>query len=83
MLGRSDVSLAYVFIFLSCCCFICTNGESSVGKTSIIQELQNDGEAVIHEAATDWIASRLANGISEFWKEEHLGFNILKIQLET
>jgi predicted ATPase len=57
-------------------------GASSVGKTSIIKELEKQGESVIHEAATDWISSKLQMGIHEFWKEEDFGYNILKLQLE-
>ena len=57
-------------------------GSSSVGKTSIISELEKQGEPVIHEAATDWIANRIRMGVHEFWKEECLGYRILQLQLE-
>jgi predicted ATPase len=57
-------------------------GSSSVGKTSIIRELEKHGEMVIHEAATDWIKSRIQMGIHEFWKEDNFGLNILQMQLE-
>jgi len=57
-------------------------GGPSVGKTSIIKELEKQGEPVIHEAATDWIASRLEKGIEKFWEEDDLNYRILKLQLE-
>lgn len=57
-------------------------GGPSVGKTSIIHELEKQGESVIHEAATDWIRERIASGMHEFWKEDHFVFNILKLQLQ-
>ncbi len=56
-------------------------GGSSVGKTSIIKELEKQGESVIYEAATDWFASRLERGVEKFWEEEDLGYHILKLQL--
>jgi predicted ATPase len=57
-------------------------GAPSVGKTSIIKELEKEGEAVIHEAAADWIASRIRLGINQYWLEKDLGLNILKLQME-
>lgn len=57
-------------------------GGPSVGKTSIINELEKQGEPVIHEAASDWIAEKLGLGIFEFWREENIGVDILKMQLE-
>ena len=58
-----------------------TGGPSS-GKTSIIKELEKQGEQVIHEAATDWIIKKVESGISEPWKEESFTLDILKLQLE-
>lgn len=57
-------------------------GSTSVGKTSIIRELEKRGEPVIHEAATDWIQSRLDAAVKEFWKEEGFIYNIFKLQME-
>jgi predicted ATPase len=57
-------------------------GSTSVGKTSIIHELEKQGEPVIHEAATDWIQSRLDAGVKEFWKEEDFIYNIFKLQVQ-
>lgn len=71
----------YCSIFLAAAMYVLTGG-SSVGKTTIINELEKRGEPVIHEAAADWIASRINEGINEFWKEDHLGYNILMLQLE-
>jgi predicted ATPase len=58
-----------------------TGGPSS-GKTSIIKELEKQGEQVIHEAATDWIVKKIESGIAEPWKEESFVLDILKLQLE-
>ena len=57
-------------------------GGPAVGKTSIINELEKQGEVTVPEAATDWIASRLEAGIAEFWKEEDINYNIVQLQLE-
>ena len=71
----------YFPICLAAIMYVLTGG-SSVGKTTIINELEKRGEPVIHEAASDWIASRIRLGINEFWKEDNLGYNILMLQLE-
>jgi predicted ATPase len=57
-------------------------GGPSSGKTTILHELEKRGEAVIHEAATDFIMDKIQAGISEFWKEESFTLEILHIQLE-
>lgn len=67
--------------YLAAMMYVLTGGPS-VGKTSILHELEKQGEPVIHEAATDLIGNMLRRGIKEFWKEEHFDLNILQIQLE-
>ncbi len=57
-------------------------GAPSVGKTSIVKELEKQGESVIHEAATDWIESRIRSGVKEFWKGGDFIYEIFKLQLE-
>jgi len=44
-------------------------GTSGAGKTSIIRFLENMGHCVIHEAATDIIASEQASGIIKPWDD--------------
>lgn len=68
-------------ILLAASMYVLTGG-ASVGKTTIINELEKRGEPVIHEAATDWIASRIEAGIAECWKEDDFIYNILLLQLE-
>jgi predicted ATPase len=58
-----------------------TGGPSS-GKTSIIKELEKKGESVVHEAATDWITSKIKAGVLEPWKEKSFVSDIFKLQLE-
>jgi predicted ATPase len=72
-------------MFGPCCLaaiFYALTGAPSVGKTSIIHQLEKQGELVVHEAATEWIRQRIESGVQEFWKEEHFIFNILKLQLQ-
>lgn len=68
-------------VFFGAAMYVLTGG-SSVGKTTIIDELEKRGELVIHEAAADWIAGRMNEGVHEFWKEDRLGYHILMLQLE-
>ncbi len=70
MLGFCLAALLYVL-----------TGGSSVGKTSIIEELEKRGEPVIAEAATDWISSRLEAGVERFWEETDIGYRILSLQM--
>jgi predicted ATPase len=58
-----------------------TGGPSS-GKTSIIKELEKRGECVVHEAAADWITSKIKAGVLEPWKENDFVLNIFKLHLE-
>jgi predicted ATPase len=68
-------------LFFAAILYAITGGPSS-GKTSIINELENQKEEVIREAATDYILNKIASGITEPWKEETFILDILKVQLE-
>ena len=68
-------------VCLAAMMYALTGGPSS-GKTSIINELEKRGEAVVQEAATDWIISKIESGILEPWKEESFVLDILRLQLE-
>jgi len=57
-------------------------GRPASGKTSIIKELEKRGESVVHEAATDWFASRISAGAREPWKEKSAILGIFELQLE-
>jgi predicted ATPase len=57
-------------------------GAPSVGKTSIINELESQNENVIHEAATDWIASQNSLGNFDCWNDKDFIWNIFTLQLE-
>lgn len=57
-------------------------GAPSSGKTSIIEELEKRGEPVIHEAATDWIKTKISLGNPRPWEEESFTLDILKLQLQ-
>ena len=71
-------------MFAPCCLaaimYLLTGGPSA-GKTSIIDELEKQGEPVVHESATDWIANKLHMGVHEFWKEELMEYEILQLQM--
>lgn len=71
----------YFPLHLAALLYVLTGGPS-VGKTSILNELEKQGEPTIREAATDFIAGQIDSGIHEFWKERDLNLNILKLQLE-
>ncbi len=68
-------------VYFAAWMYAITGGPSS-GKTSIIEELEKQGEAVIHEAATDWIVGKIQSGVREPWNEESFTLDILKLQLE-
>jgi predicted ATPase len=68
-------------ICLAAMIYALTGGPSS-GKSTILKELEKRGEFVIPEAAADWIAGKIAMGVSEPWKEESFTLDILKLQLE-
>lgn len=59
--------------------YIITGGPG-VGKTSLIKYLEGQGEAVIHEAATDIIKSEIDKGVSEPWSK--VGFREKVIALQ-
>jgi predicted ATPase len=68
-------------VYFAALMYAITGGPSS-GKTSIIEELAKRGEPVVHEAATDWIKTKISTGNSTPWKEESFTLDILKLQIE-
>jgi predicted ATPase len=68
-------------VCLAALMYAITGGPSS-GKTSIVKELERQGESVIHEAATDWIISKIRSGVLDPWNEESFTLDIVKLQLE-
>ena len=68
-------------VCLAALMYAITGGPSS-GKTSIIKELEKKGESVVHEAATDWILSKIKAGVPEPWKEKNCILDIFKLHLE-
>lgn len=68
-------------VYFAALMYAITGGPSS-GKSSIIKELEKQGETVIHEAATDLIIDKIESGVQEPWKEGDFQLNILKMQLE-
>ncbi|MFS8564060.1 MAG: AAA family ATPase [Rhabdochlamydiaceae bacterium] len=61
--------------------YIITGGPG-VGKTTIIKHLEGQGEAVIHEAATDVIKRELENGVSEPWSKVWFQEKVIALQEE-
>jgi predicted ATPase len=59
--------------------FIIT-GAPGAGKTAIIRQLELDGFSVVEEAATDIIATALARGITEAWKDPSFIDKIVELQ---
>lgn len=57
-------------------------GGPSVGKTSIIEELNKMGEETVREVATDYIMEQQQKGIGEPWAEEDFQLVILQRHLE-
>jgi len=55
-------------------------GAPGAGKTTIIRALQAMGHAVVEEAATDVIASRLAEGLAEPWMHPSFVDDIAELQ---
>jgi predicted ATPase len=59
--------------------FIIT-GAPGAGKTAILRQLELDGYSVVEEAATDIIAARQIQGVSEPWKDASFLDAIAKLQ---
>ncbi len=60
--------------------FVITGGPGA-GKTTLILKLEEMGEVVVHESASDHIKLRQDQGITEPWKEKFFQTDILKLQL--
>lgn len=60
--------------------FILT-GAPGAGKTVLIRQLEQDGHAVVEEAATDVIALQQAQGIAEPWRSPGFIGDIVSLQL--
>lgn len=73
--------MMYFPLYLASIMYVLT-GAPSVGKTSIIKELEKKQETVIYEAATDLIINGIEMGITEPWKETNFAHNVLKLQRE-
>lgn len=58
-------------------------GGPSVGKTAIIQELNDMGEIVVEEAATGYIQRKQKEGIIEPWNDENFDLILLNIYLKN
>lgn len=56
-------------------------GGPSVGKTSIVKALKDEGEETLNEVATELILERLDDGHKEPWNEENFQLDILHKQL--
>lgn len=59
--------------------YIITGGPG-VGKTTLIKYLEEQGEAVIHEAATDIIKSEIDKGIEEPWSKVSFREKVIALQ---
>ncbi len=57
-------------------------GGPGVGKTSIIQALQEKEEIITQEAATDYIANQQASGIEAPWADEYFQPDVLCLHLK-
>ena len=71
----------YFTSYFAALTYVITGGPAS-GKTSIIKELEKQGEIVIHEVATDFIISKINAGVPAPWKDETFQLDILNLQLE-
>jgi predicted ATPase len=56
-------------------------GAPGSGKTSVIKLLEETGENVVNESATDIIYENQSNGINEPWKFQKFIDEILKLQI--
>jgi predicted ATPase len=61
--------------------YVLTGGPGS-GKSSILLALEQRGEAVIREAAEDYIKLRQAQGVAEPWKEPDFQQKIMELQMQ-
>ena len=59
--------------------FILT-GTPGAGKTAIIRQLEQDGFGVVEEAATDVIALKQAQGVTEPWRHSSFIDSIVELQ---
>ena len=57
-------------------------GGPSVGKTSIIESLKEEGEATVREVATDLIEEKMKKGIKEPWNDHDFQYNITLTHLK-
>lgn len=58
------------------------SGAPGSGKTSVINEMEQHGHVVVHEAATDVIADAQAKGIEKPWEEPCFVDDIATMQRE-